>query len=369
MCLLPLDDTRASFVLPFDLRAIVSTSVSLPDLKFSCPACGQHISASPEDAGVSGLCPACNGTVIVPTPARPRRAMPIVGGVILVIALAAGGVYVTQHRPAFASAMISKVRTAKKVSTPASPTASPQTPPPATTPPVPGSVAAVAVEVANPPLALDGPRKYAALDPNEADKLAREKAGKGEFDAAKFNQTFQPPPEGHFSEAVKIGENDYVMLVAVEPRALNMVPRANIATILPVVDDAAIKPLISFTTPDNILHDNIMAFRLNGFLSTSVDVSVVDNVVVQRTTEDWVRHHGVIPKGVYQWSLGAIGILLEDSSNNQFIIAFAKPFKEVVLNERQKNVLIKFGVSPLNAGAGGISFSNAKWPEMSFVVK
>ena len=34
---------------------------------FTCPTCGQHISANPSAAGTSGICPGCNNEVIVPT--------------------------------------------------------------------------------------------------------------------------------------------------------------------------------------------------------------------------------------------------------------------------------------------------------------
>ncbi len=36
--------------------------------KFSCPHCGQHISATPEDCGTEGACPTCGNTFTVPEP-------------------------------------------------------------------------------------------------------------------------------------------------------------------------------------------------------------------------------------------------------------------------------------------------------------
>ena len=36
-------------------------------LRFACPSCGQHISATPAQIGVTAPCPNCNGAVTVPT--------------------------------------------------------------------------------------------------------------------------------------------------------------------------------------------------------------------------------------------------------------------------------------------------------------
>src|SRR5438552_14590796 len=36
------------------------------ELKFECPTCGQHISATPAQIGVTALCPNCNAPVTVP---------------------------------------------------------------------------------------------------------------------------------------------------------------------------------------------------------------------------------------------------------------------------------------------------------------
>jgi len=36
------------------------------ELKFECPTCGQHISATPAEIGVTGPCPHCNTAVTVP---------------------------------------------------------------------------------------------------------------------------------------------------------------------------------------------------------------------------------------------------------------------------------------------------------------
>src|SRR5947208_13021137 len=36
------------------------------ELKFECPTCGQHISATPAQIGVTAPCPNCNAAVIVP---------------------------------------------------------------------------------------------------------------------------------------------------------------------------------------------------------------------------------------------------------------------------------------------------------------
>jgi hypothetical protein len=36
------------------------------DLKFECPSCGQHLSATRSQIGVTGPCPNCNAAVTVP---------------------------------------------------------------------------------------------------------------------------------------------------------------------------------------------------------------------------------------------------------------------------------------------------------------
>jgi hypothetical protein len=38
------------------------------ELKFNCPACGQHISATPAEIGVTAPCPNCKAVVTVPNP-------------------------------------------------------------------------------------------------------------------------------------------------------------------------------------------------------------------------------------------------------------------------------------------------------------
>src|SRR5690349_4326230 len=43
------------------------------ELKFECPACGQHLSATPEQIGITAPCPKCNAAVTVPkTPPLPH---------------------------------------------------------------------------------------------------------------------------------------------------------------------------------------------------------------------------------------------------------------------------------------------------------
>ena len=39
---------------------------TLMELKFECPACGQHLSATPAQIGVTAPCPKCNAGVVVP---------------------------------------------------------------------------------------------------------------------------------------------------------------------------------------------------------------------------------------------------------------------------------------------------------------
>ena len=36
------------------------------ELKFECPTCGQHLSAVPEQIGLTAPCPSCNNEVTVP---------------------------------------------------------------------------------------------------------------------------------------------------------------------------------------------------------------------------------------------------------------------------------------------------------------
>src|SRR5437899_42166 len=51
------------------------------ELKFECPICGQHISATPEQIGGTGPCPNCKTAVTVPNastlpPSRPPSPQP-----------------------------------------------------------------------------------------------------------------------------------------------------------------------------------------------------------------------------------------------------------------------------------------------------
>jgi hypothetical protein len=44
----------------------------MSDIKFGCPHCGQHIACEAAYAGFPVDCPACRGTLMVPTAAAPR---------------------------------------------------------------------------------------------------------------------------------------------------------------------------------------------------------------------------------------------------------------------------------------------------------
>jgi hypothetical protein len=46
------------------------------ELKFECPACGQHISATPAHIGVTAPCPNCNTAVTVPNPSPQPQSPP-----------------------------------------------------------------------------------------------------------------------------------------------------------------------------------------------------------------------------------------------------------------------------------------------------
>jgi predicted RNA-binding Zn-ribbon protein involved in translation (DUF1610 family) len=48
-------------------------------VRFACASCGQHISATPAQIGVTAPCPNCNAAVIVPTTSRlpPPRPVPL----------------------------------------------------------------------------------------------------------------------------------------------------------------------------------------------------------------------------------------------------------------------------------------------------
>jgi len=48
----------------------------MPDIKFSCPHCGQHISAEPNYAGMEIGCPACKGSLVVPGQPPAQSAAP-----------------------------------------------------------------------------------------------------------------------------------------------------------------------------------------------------------------------------------------------------------------------------------------------------
>lgn len=47
---------------------------AMEEIKFSCPGCGQHISAGPEAAGVRTACPNCGGEIVVPGTSEPGDA-------------------------------------------------------------------------------------------------------------------------------------------------------------------------------------------------------------------------------------------------------------------------------------------------------
>jgi DNA-directed RNA polymerase subunit RPC12/RpoP len=54
-----------------------SVSYPMPDIKFACPHCQQHIQAEQGYAGMQIACPACKGNLLVPgTPAAPAPAPP-----------------------------------------------------------------------------------------------------------------------------------------------------------------------------------------------------------------------------------------------------------------------------------------------------
>jgi hypothetical protein len=46
------------------------------ELKFECPKCGQHISATPAQIGVTAPCPNCNTAVTVPNPSPHPQSPP-----------------------------------------------------------------------------------------------------------------------------------------------------------------------------------------------------------------------------------------------------------------------------------------------------
>ena len=48
-------------------------------LRFACPKCGRHISATPAQIGVTAPCPNCNAAVTIPTTSRlpPPRPVPL----------------------------------------------------------------------------------------------------------------------------------------------------------------------------------------------------------------------------------------------------------------------------------------------------
>ena len=57
-------------VLPRDQNAAL--------LRFACPTCGQHLSATPDQISMSAPCPSCNGMVTVPIQSTlPPRPMPL----------------------------------------------------------------------------------------------------------------------------------------------------------------------------------------------------------------------------------------------------------------------------------------------------
>lgn len=45
--------------------------------KFSCAQCGQHLSATADQVGISAPCPSCGFPVVVPTPVSPQRPPPL----------------------------------------------------------------------------------------------------------------------------------------------------------------------------------------------------------------------------------------------------------------------------------------------------
>ena len=47
-------------------------------IRFACPTCGQHLSATPDQISVSAPCPICNGVVTVPIESTlPPRPLPL----------------------------------------------------------------------------------------------------------------------------------------------------------------------------------------------------------------------------------------------------------------------------------------------------
>ena len=57
-------------VLPRDQNAAL--------IRFACPTCGQHLSATPDQIGMTAPCPNCNGVVTVPIQSTlPPRPLPL----------------------------------------------------------------------------------------------------------------------------------------------------------------------------------------------------------------------------------------------------------------------------------------------------
>ncbi len=80
----------------------------MPDMKFSCPHCGQHISCGEPWAGHQIECPTCHNHIIVPAPQRPSPPKAQAASVqdvdkVVTPSLAAGATQVarsTAHAPA-----------------------------------------------------------------------------------------------------------------------------------------------------------------------------------------------------------------------------------------------------------------------------